>query len=233
MSAVLPCAELVAPVANMLAAAVAAGRVGVPSRPAPSGAAAGDPPAETSQEVSGEGRGQGGGPARQPDRADLHSAVDDGPGPGAHRVDGPAVCAGRGGRPAGLAGRLHRCHRRRPGCFRPVSAARRGAGRSRVHRGPGRGVAVATGWSPRSWRHRPAQGLGPGLMRAHPVAGSIDRADDPPVQPADPGIAAVLLGWTVTLGTYGARTMSGITICLLYTSPSPRDRTRSRMPSSA
>src|SRR5664280_2332224 len=94
MSAVLPCAELVAPVANMLAAAVAAGRVGVPSQPAPSGAAAGDPPAETSQEVSGEGRGQGGGPARQPDRADLHSAVDDGPGPGAHRVDGPAVCAG-------------------------------------------------------------------------------------------------------------------------------------------
>src|SRR5665811_1575846 len=43
-------------------------------------------------------------------------------------------------------------------------------------------------------------------------SGSIDRADDPPVQPADPGIAAVLLGWTVTLGTYGARTMSGITI---------------------
>src|SRR5664280_3522356 len=91
MSAVLPCAELVAPVANMLAAAVAAGRVGVPSRPAPSGAAAGDPPAETSQEVSGEGRGQGGGPARQPDRADLRSAVDDGAGPGAHRVDGPAA----------------------------------------------------------------------------------------------------------------------------------------------
>jgi len=27
--------------------------------------------------------------------------------------------------------------------------------------------------------------------------------------------------------------MSGIKICLLYTSPSPRDRTRSRMPSSA
>ena len=29
------------------------------------------------------------------------------------------------------------------------------------------------------------------------------------------------------------RSMSGITTCLLYTSPSPRDRTRSRMPSSA
>ena len=54
MSALLPCAELVAPVANMLAAAVAAGRVGIAARPAPSGAAAGDRPAGTGQEVSGE-----------------------------------------------------------------------------------------------------------------------------------------------------------------------------------
>ena len=28
-------------------------------------------------------------------------------------------------------------------------------------------------------------------------------------------------------------TLIGVCICLLYTSPSPRDRTRSRMPSSA
>ena len=27
--------------------------------------------------------------------------------------------------------------------------------------------------------------------------------------------------------------MGGVNVCLLYTSPSPRDRTRSRMPSSA
>ena len=33
----------------------------------------------------------------------------------------------------------------------------------------------------------------------------------------------------VQVGEFSARTMS----CLLYTSPSPRDRTRSRMPSSA
>ena len=33
---------------------------------------------------------------------------------------------------------------------------------------------------------------------------------------------------------FGVRVRSaGITACLLYTSPSPRDRTRSRMPSSA
>src|SRR5664279_247199 len=111
MSALLPCAELVAPVANMLAAAVAAGRVGIAARPAPSGAAAGDRPAGSGQEVSDEGRGEGGGPARRPDRADLRSAVDDGAGPGAHRVDGSAVCAGRGGRAAGLAGLLDRGYR--------------------------------------------------------------------------------------------------------------------------
>ena len=35
-----------------------------------------------------------------------------------------------------------------------------------------------------------------------------------------------------TLGRFG-RTVAMIGACLLYTSPSPRDRTRSRMPSSA
>ena len=34
-------------------------------------------------------------------------------------------------------------------------------------------------------------------------------------------------------GAQTAKTMANIKICLLYTSPSPRDRTRSRMPSSA
>ena len=38
------------------------------------------------------------------------------------------------------------------------------------------------------------------------------------------------LGWTFHMKLFGA---SLILICLLYTSPSPRDRTRSRMPSSA
>ena len=36
------------------------------------------------------------------------------------------------------------------------------------------------------------------------------------------------------VGTYTERTQSeGIYLCLLYTSPSPRDRQKSRMPSSA
>ena len=33
--------------------------------------------------------------------------------------------------------------------------------------------------------------------------------------------------------TWSAQVMRNLYICLLYTSPSPRDRTRSRMPSSA
>ena len=35
------------------------------------------------------------------------------------------------------------------------------------------------------------------------------------------------------MGLIGTAIAYGIYICLLYTSPSPRDRTRSRMPSSA
>ena len=35
------------------------------------------------------------------------------------------------------------------------------------------------------------------------------------------------------LDPYGRPLSSGGAVCLLYTSPSPRDRTRSRMPSSA
>ena len=36
-----------------------------------------------------------------------------------------------------------------------------------------------------------------------------------------------------TAAIYAARAMLKPILCLLYTSPSPRDRTRSRMPSSA
>ena len=49
----------------------------------------------------------------------------------------------------------------------------------------------------------------------------------------------LLLGWTaaVAVGNIAAmhlaRTQAITHVCLLYTSPSPRDRTRSRMPSSA
>ena len=41
--------------------------------------------------------------------------------------------------------------------------------------------------------------------------------------------ASTLLG----NGSYGMQSTAGFVSCLLYTSPSPRDRTRSRMPSSA
>ena len=56
------------------------------------------------------------------------------------------------------------------------------------------------------------------------------------------GVAQMLIGNSVTLefigvllqGTGGGTIVMAIYfLCLLYTSPSPRDRTRSRMPSSA
>ena len=48
-----------------------------------------------------------------------------------------------------------------------------------------------------------------------------------------PSIALVLLGDVLSNAYQQAQLSVGIFNCLLYTSPSPRDRTRSRMPSSA
>ena len=47
-----------------------------------------------------------------------------------------------------------------------------------------------------------------------------------------PGKRLMMIAEKGTMGV-GSSRMSGINNCLLYTSPSPRDRTRSRMPSSA
>ena len=44
-------------------------------------------------------------------------------------------------------------------------------------------------------------------------------------------IAEAIIGWEVT--DQSGIDLAMIDLCLLYTSPSPRDRTRSRMPSSA
>ena len=44
------------------------------------------------------------------------------------------------------------------------------------------------------------------------------------------GLAAVFWG---SMGVAGQYLLQNCHFCLLYTSPSPRDRTRSRMPSSA
>ena len=46
-------------------------------------------------------------------------------------------------------------------------------------------------------------------------------------------IGLALLGVALIAGVSGVLTWRTTTFCLLYTSPSPRDRTRSRMPSSA
>ena len=45
---------------------------------------------------------------------------------------------------------------------------------------------------------------------------------------ADPGSLGIVLG-----GSGNGEQIAANKVCLLYTSPSPRDRTRSRMPSSA
>ena len=50
--------------------------------------------------------------------------------------------------------------------------------------------------------------------------------------PSNEAIASPLLNRGDTLWTQ-ADQIPGVAACLLYTSPSPRDRTRSRMPSSA
>ena len=47
------------------------------------------------------------------------------------------------------------------------------------------------------------------------------------------GITAPLIAWLTPLGEDFSRAIALGIDCLLYTSPSPRDRTRSRMPSSA
>ena len=52
------------------------------------------------------------------------------------------------------------------------------------------------------------------------------------VFPAPSAIAAKLVEQGPLIAAHAWRTF-WVTICLLYTSPSPRDRTRSRMPSSA
>ena len=46
-------------------------------------------------------------------------------------------------------------------------------------------------------------------------------------------ISAVDLSQVIMLNTYSVNEDSGLSNCLLYTSPSPRDRPLSRMPSSA
>src|ERR1035437_6894454 len=101
-------ADLVAPVANMLAAAWAAGGVGAPARPV-NHEASGKPPAPQAREVSqDEGRDQDSYRPPCPDGGDLCAPVDVGPGPRPHRVDRTPVRPGWRGVAAGLACGWHR-----------------------------------------------------------------------------------------------------------------------------
>mgnify|MGYP003377724982 CR=1 FL=1 len=69
----------------------------------------------------------------------------------------------------------------------------------------------------------------------HPIGLSID-LDAPPASTADAYLRLHLLSHRlVAPNTINLEGIFGVlpNVCLLYTSPSPRDRTRSRMPSSA
>ena len=54
-----------------------------------------------------------------------------------------------------------------------------------------------------------------------------------PAQLSEADIAAIIADAIASTGAQGPGDMGKVMGCLLYTSPSPRDRTRSRMPSSA
>src|SRR6266536_3682610 len=95
-------AEMTAVLANMVESALAGGLL---------------PVCEPEEEVSGDDawgaesdRG-----APETDRDRLHSTVNAGAGPRAHRVHRPPVRTGRRSRQAGLASGRYRGHRRRPG----------------------------------------------------------------------------------------------------------------------
>ena len=62
---------------------------------------------------------------------------------------------------------------------------------------------------------------------------SLDILDFMPVEAADPFTGTIVMGPGRPRGGGRAYRATVFITCLLYTSPSPRDRTRSRMPSSA
>ena len=66
------------------------------------------------------------------------------------------------------------------------------------------------------------------VLRSACVMGAVVALTRPVGEPAR--VTAVARGGAVITGLNGKPPLSA---CLLYTSPSPRDRTRSRMPSSA
>src|SRR5664279_1665186 len=96
MTATLLCPELIAPVANMLAAAWAAGGIDAPTQPVRDTPAGASPAAEEEGVRRDEGREQGDRGAPGQGGGDLCAAVDAGSGPRPRRVDRPSVRPGRG-----------------------------------------------------------------------------------------------------------------------------------------
>ena len=72
------------------------------------------------------------------------------------------------------------------------------------------------------------------LVAGSPAAsGTAAAADEIPILGQALTMGTVTSGPPAVVTVHGVQRVDNATICLLYTSPSPRDRTRSRMPSSA
>jgi uncharacterized protein YyaL (SSP411 family) len=95
----------------------------------------------------------------------------------------------------------------------------------------GRPILLSVGYAACHWCHVMAEEsfTDPkvaAVVNAHFVAIKVDREERPDID-------QVFLKATQALTGTGGWPMTVFCTCLLYTSPSPRDRTRSRMPSSA
>ena len=82
-----------------------------------------------------------------------------------------------------------------------------------------------------AWRLDPSTNVGRAMAAAYQRLRSSQ--SDTPRLDAEILLASVLNTDRVSLYAHPERPLSTVESCLLYTSPSPRDRTRSRMPSSA
>ena len=71
------------------------------------------------------------------------------------------------------------------------------------------------------------------VVKEYPSGSSVIRALDEASFTAEQGELSVILGQSGAGKTTALNILGGMDTCLLYTSPSPRDRQKSRMPSSA
>ena len=101
-------------------------------------------------------------------------------------------------------------------------------------------IARTGAWLRRTWDHDLAWGfrrspvtIVAAFLTLVCVGGAVFAPWIAPHNPFDSGTLVLTDGFTPPAWIAGGRMQYLLGTCLLYTSPSPRDRTRSRMPSSA